>query len=117
MAVFYTNKTMHHKEQAMKINLETSCFSIATLLAPVAANASDSDSDRAHPMTFVKDSAITTEIKARLAEKKSSLIHIKVDTNSKGLVVLTEKVKTRKEGRKQFQLRAKPKVQLQSRAI
>ena len=75
----------------MKIKLATSCFIIGSLLTPVAAFASDDrDSDRTHPMTFVKDSAITTKIKAKLAdEKMSSLVKIQVDTDSKGAVVLS----------------------------
>jgi hyperosmotically inducible protein len=85
----------------MKINLATTCFVIGTLLAPVAALATDRDSDRKHPMTFVKDSIITTKIKARLAdEKMSSLKHIKVDTDAKGAVVLGGRVKTQEEADK-----------------
>jgi hyperosmotically inducible protein len=85
----------------MKIKLAATCFVIGTLLAPVAAYAADGDSDRTHPMTFVKDSVITTKIKAKLAGKKmSSLAHIKVDTDSKGAVVLSGKVKTQEEADK-----------------
>ena len=85
----------------MKIKLATTCFVIGTLLAPVAAYAADGDSDRTHPMTFVKDSVITTKIKAKLAEEKmSSLAHIKVDTDAKGAVVLRGKVKTQEEADK-----------------
>jgi hyperosmotically inducible protein len=85
----------------MKIKLATACFVIGTLLAPVAAHAADGDSDRTHPMTFVKDSAITVKIKAKLAEEKlSSLAHIKVDTDAKGVVVLRGKVKTQEEADK-----------------
>ena len=85
----------------MKIKLATTCFVIGTLLAPVAAYAADGDSDRTHPMTFVKDSAITVKIKAKLAGKKmSSLAHIKVDTDAKGAVVLGGKVKTQEEADK-----------------
>jgi hyperosmotically inducible protein len=85
----------------MKIKLATTCFVIGTLLAPVAAYAADGDSDRTHPMTFVKDSVITTKIKAKLAGKKmSSLAHIKVDTDSTGAVVLSGKVKTQEEADK-----------------
>ena len=82
----------------MKIKLATTCFVIGTLLAPVAAYAADSDSDRAHPMTFVKDSIITTKIKAKLADEKiSTLKHIKVDTDAKGAVVLRGRVKNQEE--------------------
>ena len=89
----------------MKMNLATTCFVIGTLLAPVAAFAEDSDSDRTHPMTFVKDSVITTKIKAKLAEEKlRSLVHIKVDTDRKGAVVLKGKVKTQEEADKAVEI-------------
>ena len=82
----------------MKIKLATTCFVIGALLAPVAALAADGDSDRTHPMTFVKDSVITAKIKAKLAEEKiSSLAHIKVDTDNKGAVVLRGNAKTQEE--------------------
>jgi hyperosmotically inducible periplasmic protein len=82
----------------MKINLATACFVIGTLLAPVAAHAEDADSDRTQPMTYVKDSAITTKIKAKLAgEKMSSLVHIQVDTDSNGAVFLSGNVRSQEE--------------------
>lgn len=85
----------------MKTRLATTCFIIGTLLAPVAAHAAEPDSDRSHPMAFVKDSVITTKIKAKLAEEKmSSLAHIKVDTDKKGAVVLSGKVRTQEEADK-----------------
>ncbi len=85
----------------MKIKLATTCFVIGTLLVPVAVLAADGDSDRTHPVTFVKDSVITTKIKAKLAEEKiSSLAHIKVDTDNKGAVVLRGTVKTQEEADK-----------------
>ena len=85
----------------MKTQLATTCFIIGTLLAPVAAYAADPDSDSAHPMTFVKDSVITTKVKAMLAaEKMSSLANIKVDTDSNGAVVLSGNVKTQAEADK-----------------
>lgn len=85
----------------MKIKLATSIFVIGTLLAPVISHAEDADSDRMHPMTFVKDSVITTKIKAKLAdEKMSSLVHVKVDTDAKGVVVLSGNVKTKAEADK-----------------
>lgn len=56
--------------------LATSCFVIGALVAPLAVTAADSDTDRSHPATFVKDSVITTKVKAKLAnEKMSSLMH------------------------------------------
>ncbi|MDO8704277.1 MAG: BON domain-containing protein [Sulfuricaulis sp.] len=85
----------------MKIKLATTCFVIGTLLVPIAAYAEDRDSDRAHPMTYVKDSAITVKVKAKLAdEKMSSLAHIGVDTDNKGVVVLSGKVRTQAEADK-----------------
>lgn len=85
----------------MKIQLATSFFVIGTLLAPVIAHAEDQDSDRKHPMTYVKDSVITTKIKAKLAdEKMRSLMHIKVDTDSKGAVVLSGTVRSQEEADK-----------------
>jgi len=85
----------------MKILLATTCFVIGTVLAPVVAHAEDQDSDRSHPTTFVKDSVITTKIKAKLAEEKmSSLKDIHVDTDANGGVVLSGKVKTQEEADK-----------------
>jgi hyperosmotically inducible protein len=85
----------------MKTKLAITCFIISTMLAPVAAYADDRDSDRMHPMTYVKDSAITVKIKAKLAdEKMSSLAHVSVDTDSKGAVVLSGNVRTQAEADK-----------------
>lgn len=85
----------------MKIKFATACFVIGTLLAPVTIFAADGDTDRAHPMKFVKDSVITTKIKAKLAEHKiSSLAHIKVDTDANGAVVLGGTVKSQEEADK-----------------
>ena len=85
----------------MKIKLATACFVIGTLLTPVLAHAADGDTDRKHPMTFVKDSAITVKVKAKLAdEKMSTLAHIKVDTDAKGAVVLSGTVKSQEEADK-----------------
>ena len=85
----------------MKKQIATACFVIGTLLTPFVAHAADGDTDRAHPMTFVKDSVITTKIKAKLAEEKiSTLAHIKVDTDAKGAVVLRGKVKTQEQADK-----------------
>ena len=95
----------------MKIKLAATCFVIGTLLAPVVGYTADSDMDRSHPKTYVKDSAITTKIKAKLAEEKiSSLVHIKVDTDNNGVVWLSGTAKTQEDGTKPFQLLATPKV-------
>ena len=74
----------------MKYKLATTCFVIGTVLAPVAAYAADSDTDRSKPATFVKDSVITTKIKTKLAaEHLGSAKHIKVDTDKNGVVWLS----------------------------
>jgi hyperosmotically inducible periplasmic protein len=76
----------------------TACLVLAAFLAPAAAYAADSDSDRTHPLTFVKDSIITTKIKAKLAdERMGSLAHVSVDTDAKGAVVLSGKARSQKE--------------------
>lgn len=85
----------------MKIKLATSCFIIGTLLAPVAAFAADAaerHEDRKHPMTWVKDSVITTKIKSKLAaDHPGSMKHIQVDTDKDGVVWLTGTANTQEE--------------------
>jgi hyperosmotically inducible periplasmic protein len=74
----------------MNSKLATTCLLAGALLLPIAGYSKDGDSDRSSPKTFVKDSVITTKIKAELAEEKmSSLVHIKVDTDAKGAVSLS----------------------------
>ena len=71
----------------------------------MAAHAEDQDADRTHPVTFVKNSVITTKIKANLADAKmSSLLHIRVDTDRKGAVVLKGRVKTQAEADKAVEI-------------
>lgn len=68
----------------------TACFVVGTLMAPFAVRAADSDSDRAHPAAFVKDSVITTKVKTKLAaDKLRTLAHVRVDTDANGVVVLS----------------------------
>jgi len=74
----------------MHTKLLTGCVIAAALFGPMAARAADGDTDREHPSTFVKDSAITTKVKAKLAEEKlQSLINVHVDTDRDGKVVLS----------------------------
>ena len=85
----------------MKITITSSCFVLAVVLAPAAAFAGDPDSDRAHPLTFVADSVITIKVKAKLAdEHMGSLAHVGVDTDAKGAVVLSGRVRSRQEADK-----------------
>lgn len=82
----------------MKIKLATTCFVIGTLLAPVVGYTADSDMDRSHPRAYVKDSAITTKIKAKLAaENRASPTHIRVDTDNNGVVWLSGTAETKAE--------------------
>ena len=75
----------------MRTTLAATCFMAGLILVPVASYSADSA-----PTTYVKDSVITTKVKADLAaEKMDSLIHIGVDTTQKGEVVLTGTVKTK----------------------
>ena len=75
----------------MKTKLVMACVLAGTLIAPaIVMAAGDADSDRANPAMFVKDSAITTEIKTKLAtEHFGSLAKIHVDTDKNGDVWLS----------------------------
>ena len=74
----------------MNTKLVTTCLLAGALLLPMAGYTADGDADRSSPKAFVKDSIITTKIKAKLAkEKPSSLVHIRVDTDKKGIVSLS----------------------------
>ena len=85
----------------MKTQLATVCFAVGIAIASFTSHAEDSDSDRSHPVTYVKDSAITTKIKTMLAdEKMASLAHISVDTDNRGAVVLSGNVKSQAEADK-----------------
>jgi hyperosmotically inducible protein len=66
------------------------------LLVPALSLAADeTDQDRSHPKAFVKDSAITVKIKARLAaEHVTSLGRISVDTDQDGVVWLSGTART-----------------------
>ena len=84
----------------MRYKLATACFVISAALVPVASYAEDTnrDQDRANPATFVKDSAITTKIKTKLAaENVASLKDIKVDTDQNGVVWISGTVKSQGE--------------------
>ena len=82
----------------MKRILATSCLVIGTVLAPVAAFAADSDTDRANPKLFVKDSVITTKIKAKLASGHlGSVKHIQVDTDQNGVVWMSGTANSQEE--------------------
>jgi len=74
----------------MNTKLAASFLIAGALMLPMAGYTADSDSDRSSPSAFVKDSVITAKIKAELAEEKlSSLVHIRVDTDDRGMVTLS----------------------------
>ena len=78
--------------------LATTCFVIGSMLAPVAAFAVDSDTDRNKPESFVKDSVITTKIKTKLAaDHPGSMKHISVDTDKNGIVWMSGTANTQEE--------------------
>ena len=79
----------------MKTRIAMACLVVGALFGTGVAMAADSDTDRSHPETFVKDSAITTKVKAKLtAEHLSSLAKIHVDTDKNGEVWLSGTVES-----------------------
>jgi hyperosmotically inducible protein len=75
----------------MKTKVALTTLAFCALFASAAVMADkDSDTDRSHPANFVKDSAVTTKIKAKLAaEHITSLGRIHVDTDKDGVVWLS----------------------------
>jgi len=85
----------------MKIKVATACLAASLLMTPILGHTEDSDADRSHPKIFVKDSVITTKIKAKLADEKlASLAHIHVDTDANGIVYLSGTARTKEEAEK-----------------
>ena len=82
----------------MKTKSAMSWLVAGVLLGPgVALAVDDQDSDRAHAVAFVKDSAITTKIKSALAaEHLTSLGRIHVDTDANGVVWLSGTARSQK---------------------
>ena len=80
----------------MKTKTLATFIAMSALLGSAAVMAAeDSDADRSHPMAFVKDSAITTKIKTKLAaDHLTSLGRIKVDTDKDGAVWLSGTART-----------------------
>jgi len=80
----------------MNTNFGATCLVFGTLLGFTAITvAEDSDADRSHPGAFVKDSAITSKIKAKLAaDHLTSMARIHVDTDKDGVVWLSGTART-----------------------
>ena len=86
--------TVNPKDTTMDMKFVAGCLVAGAMMQPIAGYAADSDSSAT---TLVKDSAITTQIKADLAEKKlSSLVHVSVDTDNHGMVTLSGTVPNKK---------------------
>jgi hyperosmotically inducible protein len=80
------------RDKHMKSALLLSALVIGALGAPIAVFA---DNDVSAPTVFVKDSAITVAVKAKLAaEHVGSLTSIHVDTDNNGVVWLKGSVET-----------------------
>ncbi len=85
----------------MKSNLLMTCVLLGALAAPAVQAAEDADRDRSNPKQWVKDSAITTQIKAKMAkDEKVSALHIKVDTDRSGVVQLSGTARSQEEADK-----------------
>jgi hyperosmotically inducible protein len=83
------NQILRGSTMKTKMALTTLAFCAVFASAAVMAQ-KDSDTDRSHPGHFVKDSAITTKIKAKLAaEHITSMGRIHVDTDKNGVVWLS----------------------------
>ena len=81
-----------------RYGLAATCFVIGTALAPIAAYSADPDTDRSNANAYVKDSVITTKVKAKLAtEHLGSLANVRVDTDKDGVVFLSGSVRSQEE--------------------
>lgn len=82
----------------MKFTKLASLAVAAALAVPLASYAQDTTKPASTTKTWVKDSVVTTKIKAQLAASKiSSLTTVQVDTDANGHVQLTGKVATAAE--------------------
>jgi hyperosmotically inducible protein len=80
----------------MKSLIISVALAVTGTFAPIAFASPPMDSDSSHPGAFVKDSIITTKVKAKLAAKHmSTLTNIQVDTDNAGIVWLTGKAPTK----------------------
>ena len=78
----------------MKVRIVTAAIAAAAIIGPVAALADEQGADAQNvdqaSKSFVRDSVITTKIKARLAaEHVTSIARIHVDTDANGIVYLS----------------------------
>lgn len=83
----------------MKIKYIAAALMAGALAAPAVSFAADDGvSTTSKAKTAVKDSVITTKIKAEMVKDKTvSATHVKVDTNDQGVVTLSGKAKSQAE--------------------
>jgi hyperosmotically inducible protein len=83
----------------MNIKHIASALVVGALVVPAVSFAADDGvSTSSKARTAVKDSVITTKIKAEMVKDKTvSATHIKVDTNDQGVVSLSGKAKSQAE--------------------
>lgn len=79
----------------MKTKLIFTCITLGALLAPISGFTEDKDANRTDAKVFVKDAALTTKVKAKLAKANmASTVKISVDTVNNGDVTLTGTART-----------------------
>jgi hyperosmotically inducible periplasmic protein len=80
----------------MKTQTIATCIAMSALLGSATVMAAgDPDTDRSSPTAYVKDSAITTKIKTKLAaDHLTSMGRITVDTDKDGVVWMTGSART-----------------------
>ncbi len=82
----------------MNRKLATTALLIGALTLPALAFAEDKDQDRGSPKAWVKDSVITTKIKAEMVKDPDvSAARIKVDTDANGVVQLSGTARSQTE--------------------
>jgi hyperosmotically inducible protein len=92
---------LKRKGDTMKRKLVTISLLMSALVLPVMSHAADSDSDRSSVKAYARDAEITTKVKAQMAmDKQVSALHIKVDTDNRGVVTLSGKAKSQEEADK-----------------
>jgi hyperosmotically inducible periplasmic protein len=91
----WDNPTYSQIGNTMKTNLAITCVAFGALLGSTVLASAEEPTYASQTKTFVKDSAITTMIKTKLAsEQITSLERIHVDTDTNGVVWLTGSVRT-----------------------
>lgn len=83
----------------MNLKLIPACLLASALLMPAIGYTDDHGRDKdGEAMTFIKDSAITAKVKAKLAaDDTTSALAINVDTDKDGVVWLSGNVKSKAE--------------------